>query len=169
MSLRVLPRTLAGALLLLAATVLLLQAPAQDAGAGNKAYLGLAGEMTPASANHVGVAVEALVPNGPAAKAGLRAGDVITKVDGQKIKGFETLAEAVENHKPGDKLKLTVARNDKERDIEVTLGTQPSGGRAGASPFPRGLGGGRGAMLGVQTQELTPELKQRLGVKSDKG
>ncbi|MFD4141212.1 S1C family serine protease [Streptomyces sp. NPDC058572] len=64
----------------------------------------------------------AVSPNGPAAKAGLKAGDVITKFDGKTVDSGPTLISEIWTHKPGDKVTLTYERDGKERTAEVTLG-----------------------------------------------
>ncbi|MEU2230338.1 S1C family serine protease [Streptomyces vietnamensis] len=60
---------------------------------------------------------------GPAAKAGLRPGDVITKVDGQRVHNGEELIVKIRAHRPGDKLELTLTRNGKELTKTLTLGS----------------------------------------------
>ncbi|WP_369146355.1 trypsin-like peptidase domain-containing protein [Streptomyces sp. R44] len=60
---------------------------------------------------------------GPAAKAGLRPGDVITKVDGQRVHSGEELIVKIRAHRPGDKLELTLTRNGKELTKTLTLGS----------------------------------------------
>ncbi|WP_327296543.1 MULTISPECIES: trypsin-like peptidase domain-containing protein [unclassified Streptomyces] len=60
--------------------------------------------------------------NGPAAKAGLKPGDVITKLDGTAIDSGPTLIGTIWTHKPGDKVQLTYKRGGKEHTVEVTLG-----------------------------------------------
>ncbi|MFD9973983.1 trypsin-like peptidase domain-containing protein [Streptomyces sp. NPDC059017] len=60
---------------------------------------------------------------GPAAKAGIRPGDVITKVDGQRVHSGEELIVKIRAHRPGDRLELTVLRDGKERSRAVTLGS----------------------------------------------
>ncbi|MEX0169223.1 S1C family serine protease [Streptomyces sp. LMG1-1-1.1] len=60
---------------------------------------------------------------GPAAKAGLRPGDVITKVDGQRVHNGEELIVKIRSHRPGDKLELTLTRNGKELTKTLTLGS----------------------------------------------
>ncbi|WP_338698268.1 trypsin-like peptidase domain-containing protein [Streptomyces sp. Q6] len=64
----------------------------------------------------------AVTPNGPAAKAGLKSGDVITKLDDQVIDSGPTLIGQIWTHKPGDTVKLTYTRDGKERTVDVTLG-----------------------------------------------
>lgn len=63
----------------------------------------------------------AVMPGSPAAKIGLRERDIITKVDGHAITPDSSLASKLAQHKPGDKVELTVVREDKEQKISVTL------------------------------------------------
>ncbi|MFF9848812.1 S1C family serine protease [Streptomyces litmocidini] len=60
---------------------------------------------------------------GPAAKAGLRPGDVITKVDGQRVHNGEELIVKIRAHRPGDELELTLSRDGKELTKTLTLGS----------------------------------------------
>ncbi|KQX58786.1 MULTISPECIES: trypsin-like peptidase domain-containing protein [unclassified Streptomyces] len=64
-----------------------------------------------------------VTPGGPAAQAGLRPGDVITKVDGQRVHNGEELIVKIRAHRPGDKLALTLTRNGKELTKTLTLGS----------------------------------------------
>ncbi|CAM5639196.1 trypsin-like peptidase domain-containing protein [Streptomyces coeruleorubidus] len=63
---------------------------------------------------------------GPGAKAGIKAGDVITEVDGQRVHSGEELIVKTRAHRPGDRLELTVERAGKERRVSLVLGS--SGG-----------------------------------------
>jgi putative serine protease PepD len=65
--------------------------------------------------------VQALSSDGPAAKAGLRTGDVIVAVDGQNTPGAEAVIAAVRTHQPGDKVRVTVIRNGARLTMTVTL------------------------------------------------
>ncbi|WP_447038633.1 S1C family serine protease [Streptomyces sp. DSM 118878] len=65
---------------------------------------------------------EAVTPNGPADKAGLKPGDVITKLDGLVIDSGPTLIGQIWTHKPGDTVKITYERDGKEHTVDVTLG-----------------------------------------------
>lgn len=69
-----------------------------------------------------GVAVVEVEPGGAAAKAGLRAGDVITRVDDDPITTITSLAESLAGHKPGDRVTVTFVRGAQEGEVAVTLG-----------------------------------------------
>jgi membrane-associated protease RseP (regulator of RpoE activity) len=66
-----------------------------------------------------GVLVTSVVEDSPAAKAGIKAGDVITAVDGEKIDGSGDLARGINKKKEGD-VTLTVIRDKNQRTITVT-------------------------------------------------
>lgn len=63
---------------------------------------------------------------GPGAKAGIKAGDVITKVDGRRVHSGEELIVKTRAHRPGDRLELTLERDGEEREVSLVLGS--SGG-----------------------------------------
>ncbi|WP_330173754.1 trypsin-like peptidase domain-containing protein [Streptomyces sp. NBC_01498] len=67
-----------------------------------------------------GPSVEA---GGPAAKAGVRTGDIITEVDGQRVHSGEELIVKIRAHRPGDELALTILRGGKERTMTLVLGS----------------------------------------------
>ena len=53
-------------------------------------------------------------------------GDVVTEVDGDEVTSAEDLQRAIDSHKPGDTITLTVSRDGESRTVEVTLDTRPS-------------------------------------------
>ncbi|MFI9581393.1 S1C family serine protease [Streptomyces sp. NPDC052236] len=65
----------------------------------------------------------AVTPGGPGAKAGIRPGDIITKVDGQRVHSGEELIVKIRAHRPGDRLELTLARGGSDRNLTLTLGS----------------------------------------------
>jgi len=67
---------------------------------------------------------EAVDPGGPADKAGLRPGDVITKLDDRVIDSGPTLIGEIWTHKPGDRVTITYERDGKEHTTELTLGAR---------------------------------------------
>ncbi|MFI9614726.1 trypsin-like peptidase domain-containing protein [Streptomyces sp. NPDC052023] len=64
-----------------------------------------------------------VTPGGPGAKAGIKPGDVITEVDGQRIHSGEELIVKTRAHRPGDRLELTLRRDGAERTISLVLGS----------------------------------------------
>ena len=74
--------------------------------------------------NVEGVYVNAISEYGAAEDSGLKVKDIITKIDGQNIKNSSELYEKVGIHRPGDKIIVTVLREGKSKDIEVTLKNQ---------------------------------------------
>jgi putative serine protease PepD len=111
----------------------LVKSELQSLEAGKKvqhAYIGLATSDTTSGAS--GALVGQVSANSPASSAGIKTGDTITVIDGQKIDGTSELVAAVAAHKPGDKLALTIDRNGRTLHVTVTLGVQPtSSGSAG--------------------------------------
>ncbi|MEV4878608.1 S1C family serine protease [Streptomyces cyaneofuscatus] len=65
----------------------------------------------------------AVTKDGPAAKAGIRSGDVITEVQGQRVHSGEELIVKIRAHRPGDRLELRLTRGGKERTVTLTLGS----------------------------------------------
>jgi len=61
-----------------------------------------------------------------AAKAGLQSGDVITRVDGNKITSASELSQAIDAKRPGAKVSITYLRNGSTHTAGVTLGVRPS-------------------------------------------
>jgi putative serine protease PepD len=66
----------------------------------------------------------AVTKDGPADKAGLKSGDVITKLDDTMIDSGPTLIGTIWTHKPGEKVEITYKRDGKESTTEVTLGSR---------------------------------------------
>ena len=110
------------------------------------AFLGVGVQTIPAKVaeelgESTGAAVVRVTEGSPAADAGLQpatesrtvegvpyptGGDVITAVAGTKVATSEELQDAIDDHKPGDQIELTVGRDGQTRTVEVTLGSRPS-------------------------------------------
>ena len=82
-----------------------------------KAYLG----VVPEAVEEGGLRVNDAREGSPAAKAGVKTGDIILQVDGKEMKASTDLLKLIGESKPGDKLKMKVVREGKEMEIEVTL------------------------------------------------
>jgi len=72
--------------------------------------------------------------DGPAAKIGIQAGDVITQVNGKAVRDARDLARQIAAFAPGTSVKLTVVRNGKEQSFTLTLGELPDQREANATP-----------------------------------
>jgi serine protease Do len=73
-----------------------------------------------------GAIVAALVPGGPAEKGGLKAGDVVTAVNGVAIKNSQELTREVAKGRPGASLKLSVIREGNRTTVDVRSGSRPT-------------------------------------------
>jgi putative serine protease PepD len=91
----------------------------------HRAYLGIqAGDTTQGK----GVIVTAVQPGGPAAKAGIAVGDVITSVNGQQTPNTSTLSEVLAGLSPGQTVPVAIVRPDGgNATVRVTLGELPAG------------------------------------------
>lgn len=76
-----------------------------------------------------GVKLSGVEPNGPADKAGLKAGDQILTVNGEKVESGDDFVALVQRHKPNEVLKLKVLRDEKELELEAKLGKRPGNGK----------------------------------------
>ena len=99
-------------------------------GRATHSYFGLqTAPIAPAAAAQArvpeGLYVAGVASGGPAARAGLRPGDVITKVDGQAATSNVQLQEVTLTKKPGAKVPLDYTRDGKRASTSVTLGAQP--------------------------------------------
>jgi S1-C subfamily serine protease len=83
---------------------------------------GQGGQSTPVT----GAIVAQVSPNGPAGKAGIQQGDVITSANGTKITDSQDLLQVLANEKPGDTLSLQVNRNGQTMTVQVHLGELPA-------------------------------------------
>ena len=93
------------------------------------AFLGVSyTPLTPALAARLqtteqhGVVVTRVASNSPASTANLQPGDIITKFEGKSLDSESALAEALNGHKPGDNVTITILRGGASQDVQVTLG-----------------------------------------------
>ncbi|HVA01045.1 MAG TPA: Do family serine endopeptidase [Terriglobia bacterium] len=111
-----------------------------------------------------GALVQNVSPDGPAGKAGIKNGDVIRKFNGETVEGADELTSLVTNTNPGATVTLSILRNGKPLEVKVLLVERPTnlGMRAGEGQGPSGS-----ALEGVQVQNLTPALRNQLGLPSE--
>ena len=74
---------------------------------------------------HGGLMIMKLVKQGPMARAGAQPGDIITALDGKKTESVADLRDAMNQHKAGDTVSITIYRNGQTRDLAVTLQEYP--------------------------------------------
>ncbi len=104
-----------------------------------KAYLGVRYiTLTPAVASQLDLPIKqgayvgsgsddsAVMQNSPAAKAGIKSGDIIQKVNNSEINETTTLASLLGSYAPGDKITLTIWRSGKTQTVDVTLEAYPN-------------------------------------------
>ncbi|UKD58358.1 trypsin-like peptidase domain-containing protein [Amycolatopsis sp. FU40] len=99
---------------------------------GKSAFLGVtvsdAGQQQQQGGTGSGAAIQQVVPDGAAAKAGLSAGDVITAVDGKAVDSPTALTTLMDQHHPGDKLTVTVVdQTGQQQNVTVVPAEGPVG------------------------------------------
>jgi putative serine protease PepD len=94
----------------------------QEGGAVTHAYLG----VSTSDASTGGATVQSVTAGGPAADAGLAQGAVIVAVGTTPVGSSDDLGAAIDAHRPGDHVKLTIRQPGKSRTVTVTLGTRPA-------------------------------------------
>ena len=113
-----------------------------------------------------GALVAEVLADGPARRAGVMAGDVITKFNGENIDSARTLSRAVADASPNATATVTVWRDGKSHDLKVKLGeASPTDEVAATAPEH---GGSSSAMeLGLTLRALTDEDRSQLGLPAD--
>ena len=143
-----------------------------------RGYLGVTvRELTPDLAQGFGLAtstkgalVEQVMPKTPAAKAGIKVGDIVVGVNGKAVEVPGQLTRSVAAVAPGSKVTLTVLRDAKKLDVEVAVAQRPDEEMLARGEAPEeGEGGAaapeaKGPKLGVRLQALTPEVARELKI-----
>jgi serine protease Do len=133
-----------------------------------------------------GVLVASVTPEGPAAKAGVRDGDVVTAIDGKKVGAVQPMVEAIQKAGAGTTVTLRLLRGAEQKDVKVELGERP-----GAAPPPKPEEREEGAEqaqaareqlrarlrafmnlpaeLGVRAEDLSPEARAELKLEKGAG
>jgi len=78
-----------------------------------------------------GVTISGLDRNGPAARSGIRPGDVVVAVNGDRIESSRGLIRAVAVVAPGNSVRLTIRRQGREMEVAVSVGRRPAEQQAG--------------------------------------
>ena len=104
-----------------------------------------------------GAYVAEVTPDGPAAVAGIKDGDIVTAVDGEPIASADGLIIALREHAVGDKVTLTVVRGEDEHEIEVELGSDE------ALQVEQGDSTSDGSGSGLTEEEFLRYLQELMG------
>jgi serine protease Do len=118
-----------------------------------------------------GVTVSSVVAGSPADQAGLKVGDTIITVDGQKVsKGTELVAD-IAARKPGVKVAIGFLRNGKQQDTTVTIADRAKLFAARLNEDDSGSDEStpKQSKLGITVRKLTPEMAERLDMPAGKG
>lgn len=112
-----------------------------------------------------GALVGQVEPDSPAARAGLRAGDVVTKVGEANVANPRDLARAIGDARPGSEVRLSVQRDGAGQELRVTLTELREGEAAAAKPAAE-RAAERGP-VGVALAPITPEARQQFNLPAD--
>jgi len=141
-----------------------------DDGEVNRGFLGvMPQEVDDRLRNHFGLdqvggaLITEVMPDTPAQKAGIRAGDVIIKIDGEDIRDLNHFRNCVAMLAPGKVVEMVLVREGKNMTVKVTL-TQRDDGKV-----PSREGGSSNQKLGLKVEPLGEELARRFGLKSETG
>jgi serine protease Do len=112
----------------------------------------------------IGALVGQVMPDSPAEKAGLKAGDVIIEYKGNEVSQMSMLPAMVANTSVGEKAELVMIRDGKKQTLTVEIGKLED-----EEAVVAGAETGTNKKLGLTVQELTPKLAKSLGIEESQG
>jgi serine protease Do len=112
-----------------------------------------------------GALISGIDPRGPAAAAGLRAGDVVVSVNGRDVRSPRDLSRVVAEAPVGTAMPVIVMRDGSSATLTATLALRESSARVSADRRTRG--GPAVTALGMQLSSITPELRNQLQLRND--
>jgi serine protease Do len=139
-------------------------------GAVHHGYLGISlNDVTPANASFfnlktaTGAIVSQVSPDSPASRAGLKNGDVIDTLNGEKVENSSALQVAVSEDTPGTTVALGVIRNGSSQTVNVKVGEYHKDAEVAGEGDAEGPQKGK---LGLAVSELTPDVRQQMHIPS---
>lgn len=133
-------------------------------------YLGISmNDVTPANASFfnlkeaTGAIVAQVTPDSPAGRAGVKNGDVIDKLNGEKVENGSALQVAVSEKAPGTTITLGIIRNGNPQTVDVKVGEYHKDTQVASDGNAAGSQKGK---LGLAVAELTPDVRQQLRIPS---
>jgi serine protease Do len=142
-------------------------------GAVHHGYLGIGmNDVTPENAQFFnlkdasGALVAQVTPDSPASRAGLKSGDVIDQLNGQKVVNSSALQVAVSQKQPGETIELGILRDGKQMTLSVKVGEYQKPG-AQVAENGSGPGAGNTGKLGLAVDDLNADARQQLNVPAE--
>jgi serine protease Do len=127
---------------------------------------GLSGAVNRVYGFKNGVLVNQVQPGGPADKAGLKSGDIVTSIDGRSIKDGDDLVNEIASRRPGSSIRLGYLRDGKQGDTTVTIGDRDrvfaDQGIQQAEANPDDKGEASEAKLGMVVREVSPSTAAKI-------
>jgi S1-C subfamily serine protease len=120
----------------------------------------LASSMNLKNAN--GVLINSVDAGGPADKAGIKSGDVITAVNGKKVDDSNTLRNRIAASAPGTDVAVTIMHDGQQRDVHARLTELNVEGQTASATGEEGNGGTAHEQLGISVEPLTSDLASRM-------
>jgi serine protease Do len=113
-----------------------------------------------------GVLVQEIQPGGPADKAGLKPGDIITQIDGRSVKDGDDLVNDIASRRPGSSIRLGFMRDGKPQDATVTIGDRDKVFADLNNPQPNPdqeqQGDAGQEKLGISVRDISPQMASKL-------
>jgi len=127
---------------------------------------GLSGAVNRVYGFKNGVLVQQVQPNGPADKAGMKPGDIITTLDGRQIKDGDDLVSEIASRRPGSTIRLGFMRDGKQQDATVTIGDRDKVfadiGQQQPNAAPDSAAQPGEAKLGIVVRDVSPQTATKL-------
>jgi serine protease Do len=124
--------------------------------------------------NSSGAMISSVSPDSPAAKAGLRAGDVITEYNGRPVTDSDALVNMVVGTKPGSTVPVTIYRDNQRKTLSITPGeldleAEANGGRSPRQTDSQEPNDQTATDFGMQLEAITPEAARQLEIPRGRG
>jgi serine protease Do len=123
------------------------------------------------AADQKGALVQAVVPRGPAAKAGIEAGDVVVSLNGKQVDSGGALTRTVALIAPGQKAEITVLRGGQKKQFAFQVAERPADEQSPETmpAAPDAPPHDKSPKLGLSLSEMTPQIARELGVEGQQG
>jgi serine protease Do len=115
-----------------------------------------------------GVLINEVMPDSPAARAGLKPGDILLEFEGRPMEGPGDLQRAVGLFSPDRSAKVKILRDQAEKTVEIKIGQAPDE-RQAQQQQQRPGGGKARSMLGLEVRPVTPEIARQLNLRTTDG